>query len=72
MAQGFHNGEDFLRKVKHTMAKHDLKLRVHWGLDLDTVNGEEVNNTYEMLLKRLSVYQELNTSGIWDSALLID
>jgi hypothetical protein len=68
MAQGFHNGEDFLRKVKPTMAKHDPKLRVHLGLDLDTVNGEEVENIYEILLKWLILYRELNKSGIWDSA----
>jgi hypothetical protein len=66
MLVGVTSGKDLLKAVKARMATEYPLLRVHWGLDLDTVDGEEVKRTYEMFPKWLDMYRELNASGMWD------
>ncbi|KAH7133916.1 hypothetical protein EDB81DRAFT_887725 [Dactylonectria macrodidyma] len=42
-------------------------VRVHWGLDLDTVQKGDLAIKYSQSDKWLAVYKQLNSTGIWNS-----
>ena len=64
---GIRNGEDLLREVKNAVCTKGSGVRVHWGLDLDTVSGDEVHGMFPQYDRWLSVYRQLNTSGVFNS-----
>ena len=61
------NGEKLLREVKNAVCTKGSGVRVHWGLDLDTVSGDEVHDMFPQYDHWLSVYRQLNTSGMFNS-----
>ena len=64
---GISNGENLLREVKNAVCTKESGVRVHWGLDLDTVSGAEVYDMFPQYDRWLSVYRQLNTSGMFNS-----
>jgi hypothetical protein len=68
MLFGIKTGYELLTAVKERTAVPGSPVRVHWGLDLDTVKGEEVQRVFPKYGKWLSVYHKLNSTGIFDSA----
>ena len=64
---GIHHGEDLLREVKEAMCTKGSGIRVHWGLDLDSVQGDEVHDMFPKYDRWLSVYKQLNSSGLFNS-----
>jgi hypothetical protein len=67
MLVGVDTGTELLKAVKERVAATDVNLRVHWGLDLDTVDGKQVQERYPLFSKWLEVYKTLNSTGIFDS-----
>jgi L-gulono-1,4-lactone dehydrogenase len=67
MLVGVDTGTELLKAVKERVAATNVKLRVHWGLDLDTVNGDEVRERYPRFPEWLEVYEKLNSTGMFDS-----
>lgn len=65
---GINNGESLLRAVKEKMCVKGSGVRVHWGLDLDTVSAGEMHDMFSKFDRWLSVYRQLNSSGIFDNA----
>lgn len=65
---GINNGESLLRAVKEKMCVKGSGVRVHWGLDLDTVSASEMHDMFPKFDRWLSVYRQLNSSGIFDNA----
>ena len=69
MLDGITHGKDLLESVKREVAKAGSGVRVHWGLDyLDTVTAQEVPEMYAQFPKWKNVYEELNKTGVFDSA----
>lgn len=66
MLYGASNGPLLLKQIKDTVCTPGSGVRVHWGLDLDFVTGQEVPEEYPLFNKWLSVYQNLNASGMWN------
>ena len=64
---GIKHGEDLLKDVKKAMCTPGSGVRVHWGLDLDTVTGDEVRDMFPMYDRWLGVYRQLNSTGRFDS-----
>ena len=64
---GIRNGEILLREVKNTVCMKGSGVRVRWGLDIDTVSGSEVHDMFPQYDRWLSLYRQLNTSGIFNS-----
>ncbi|KAK3171351.1 hypothetical protein OEA41_003435 [Lepraria neglecta] len=64
---GINNGENLLREVKEAVCTKGSGVRVHWGLDLDTVTGDEVHDMFPKYDQWLSVYKQLNSSGMFNS-----
>ena len=67
MLYGTNNGCNLLKTVKEKMCVPGSGVRVHWGLDLDTVKGQEMPGMFENWSRWLSVYHELNKGGMWNS-----
>lgn len=67
MLVGIRTGKDLLRFVKGEMCKQGNGVRVHWGLDLDTVTGEQAQDMYPQWPKWLAVYKQLNQTGMWNN-----
>ncbi|MCJ1468789.1 hypothetical protein MMC07_007419 [Pseudocyphellaria aurata] len=65
---GINNGESLLRAVKERMCVKGSGVRVHWGLDLDTVSASEMHDMFPKFDRWLSVYRQMNSSGIFDNA----
>lgn len=65
---GVNNGENLLKNVTERVIQGNPSVRVHWGLDLDTVTGTQVQMRYEKYGKWLAVYQNLNSTGMFNSA----
>ena len=64
---GITNGVTLLKEVKEAICVKGSGIRVHWGLDLDTVTKDEVPDMFPQYEKWLSVYRQLNSSGIFNS-----
>ncbi|KAL4728305.1 hypothetical protein ACLX1H_005048 [Fusarium chlamydosporum] len=70
MLFGIKTGNDLLKYMRQELCSgEDGKgVRVHWGLDLDTVTKGDTAEMYpETYEKWLAVYQKLNSTGIWNS-----
>ena len=63
---GIRNGENLLREVKNAVCMKGSGVRVHWGLDIDTVSGSEVNDMFPQYDRWLSVYRQLDISGMFN------
>ncbi|KAL1871939.1 hypothetical protein Daus18300_004575 [Diaporthe australafricana] len=65
---GIQRGVELLQEVKSAMSSADRSIRVHWGLDLDTVTAQDLRDWYgDNLDKWLSVYRELNVKGMFNN-----
>ncbi|KAG8157159.1 hypothetical protein KVR01_012867 [Diaporthe batatas] len=65
---GIQKGEELLQEVKSAMSTADRSIRVHWGLDLDTVTAQDARDWYGANLDRwLGVYREANVNGIFNN-----
>ena len=67
MMVGIKTGDELLRAIIKRVQAENPAVRVHWGLDLDTVNNETVPRLYPQFPKWDQVYRELNKSGLFDS-----
>jgi hypothetical protein len=67
MLVGVKTGDGLLRAITKRVQAGNSKVRVHWGLDLDTVESEDLVERYPELPKWLKVYSELNGTGIFNS-----
>jgi hypothetical protein len=68
MIFGVKTGEELLKSVTQKIVSENPAVRVHWGLDLDTVTGKQVQMGYEKYPKWLAVYQQLNSTGRFNSS----
>lgn len=65
---GIKKGVELLQEVKSAMSSADRSIRVHWGLDLDTVTAEDARDWYGDNLDRwLSVYRQANANGMFNN-----
>lgn len=65
---GIEKGEELLREVKGAMSSADRSIRVHWGLDLDTVTAQDARDWYGVNFdKWLGVYREANANGMFNN-----
>lgn len=67
MLLGVKSGTDLLKAVTKAVQASNPKVRMHWGLDLDTVDHDSIVRLYPEFPKWLEVYSELNTSGMFNS-----
>jgi L-gulono-1,4-lactone dehydrogenase len=65
---GIKKGEELLREVKSAMSSADRSIRVHWGLDLDTITTQDAHDWYGENLERwLGAYREANANGMFNN-----
>lgn len=65
---GIKKGVELLQEVKSAMSSADRSIRVHWGLDLDTITAQDARDWYGDNLDRwLSVYREANANGMFNN-----
>ncbi|POS74975.1 hypothetical protein DHEL01_v206637 [Diaporthe helianthi] len=65
---GISQGKELLQEVKTAMSSADRSIRVHWGLDLDTVTSQDARDWYGANLdKWLTVYREANANGMFNN-----
>lgn len=65
---GIKKGEELLQEVASAMSSADRSIRVHWGLDLDTVTAQDARDWYGSNLdKWLAVYREANANGMFNN-----
>ncbi|KXX75490.1 L-gulono-1,4-lactone dehydrogenase [Madurella mycetomatis] len=68
MLVGLETGRELARRVKERLCTRDEEsARVHWGLDLDFVSGEDVRAWYPDFERWVEVYKELNTTGMFNN-----
>lgn len=69
MLAGIETGNELLTYVKDTLYRDPAikGLRIHWGLDLDTVTKEEIPGMFPKWGEWLDVYDQLNTSGMFNN-----
>lgn len=68
MLVGLETGRELARSVKERLCTRDEEsVRVHWGLDLDFVTGEDVRAWYPDFERWVEVYKELNTTGMFNN-----
>ncbi len=53
------------------MCIQGLEVRVHWGLDHDTVARAEVHGMFPSYERWFSVYRQANSTGMFDNAFTI-
>lgn len=64
---GIDKGVELLQELKSAMSS-DPSIRVHWGLDLDTITAQDVWNWYgENMDRWLKVYRQLNVNGMFNN-----
>ncbi|KAK6534824.1 hypothetical protein TWF281_006124 [Arthrobotrys megalospora] len=69
MLLGIETGPQLLTEITRKVQASNPEVRVHWGLDLDTVRKDSLVELYPELPKWLKVYAELNTMGVFDNPL---
>ena len=69
MLVGINSGNALLKAVVKRVQDQNQDVRVHWGLDLDTVDEHSVRNRYSEFPKWQSVYEKLNVTGLFNSPL---
>jgi len=71
MLVGVNTGVELLKAVTERVCQANPNMRVHWGLDLDTVDGKEVQQRYPNYWKWMEVYKKLNkklnSTGMFDN-----
>lgn len=69
MLAGVTTGPGLLAHMKEVLCSgpQGKSVRVHWGLDLDTVTKNDVSEMYPKWDQWLGVYGQLNTLGMWNS-----
>ncbi|PKS08088.1 hypothetical protein jhhlp_005363 [Lomentospora prolificans] len=68
MLVGVKTGRELARYVKERMCEKDsASVRVHWGLDLDFVTGEDVKAWYPHFDRWQAVYTQLNSTGMFNN-----
>jgi hypothetical protein len=67
MLVGIKTGDKLLKAITKRVQAGNPEVRVHWGLDLDTVGGEGLVERYKEFPKWLKVYSELNPTGLFNS-----
>ncbi|KAF4333925.1 L-gulonolactone oxidase [Fusarium beomiforme] len=69
MLFGIKTGDDLLKYMRQGLCEGEegKGVRVHWGLDLDTVKKGDLESMYPESESWLAVYKELNSTGIWNS-----
>lgn len=68
MLVGIESGKDLLKAVKKEMCTPGSGVRVHWGLDLDTVTGMDAKEWYPRWDEWVAAYEEMNGGGLFDNA----
>jgi hypothetical protein len=66
MFNGINNGQNLLRSIEKAFSG-DPEVRTHWGLELDVVDGKEVSAMYAKYPQWLTVYRQLNTTGMFNN-----
>ncbi|KAJ3541563.1 hypothetical protein NM208_g4556 [Fusarium decemcellulare] len=71
MLYGIDTGQQLLKFMTQELCSgpEGEGVRVHWGLDLDTVQKGDLAKRYPQSDKWLAVYRQLNSTGIWNSPL---
>jgi L-gulono-1,4-lactone dehydrogenase len=67
MLTGTKNGMDLLKTIEQLMCA-EKDVRVHWGLELDTLQGGQIPMMYPQYARWLSVYRQLNATGMFDNS----
>ncbi|KAF4446900.1 L-gulonolactone oxidase [Fusarium austroafricanum] len=69
MLFGIKTGDELLKYMRQELCSgpEGKGVRVHWGLDLDTVKKGDLASMYPESDKWLAVYKKLNSTGIWNS-----
>ncbi|KAK6067400.1 D-arabinono-1,4-lactone oxidase [Seiridium cupressi] len=69
MLYGIKSGNQLLKYVRQQLCSGGAGkgVRVHWGLDLDTVQKDDLATMYPQSSKWLAIYKQLNSTGIWNS-----
>jgi hypothetical protein len=69
MLFGIKTGDQLLKYMRQELCSgpEGQGVRVHWGLDLDTVKKGDLETMYPESGKWLAVYKSLNSTGIWNS-----
>lgn len=68
MLVGVETGASLARSIKeHMCTKDTSSVRVHWGLDLGLVTGDDVRAWYPGFEAWQAVYQQLNTTGMFNN-----
>ncbi|KAF3908307.1 hypothetical protein AA313_de0206768 [Arthrobotrys entomopaga] len=69
MLLGIKSGTQLLKEITKRVQASNPRMRVHWGLDLDTVqkDGNNIEILYPGYSNWLKVYYETNTMGIFDN-----
>ncbi|RBQ64559.1 hypothetical protein FVER14953_01654 [Fusarium verticillioides] len=69
MLFGVKTGEELLKLMRKELCNGEEGdgVRVHWGLDLDTVKKGDLEKMYPESERWLAVYGEMNSTGIWNS-----
>jgi hypothetical protein len=61
------NGEALLDAIQKVMCA-EPGVRVHWGLELDVLQGAQLPQMYSQFPQWKSVYQQLNSKGLFDNS----
>jgi L-gulono-1,4-lactone dehydrogenase len=69
MLAGINTGTELLQAITKRVQAGNDKVRVHWGLDLDTVEGKDLPKLYTKFQTWLNVYSQLNRNGMFNSPL---
>ena len=61
------NGQALLDSIQKVMCA-DPSVRVHWGLELDVLQGAQLPQMYTQFPQWKAVYQQLNSKGLFDNS----
>lgn len=67
MLTGTQHGMELLRSIEKVMCA-EKDVRIHWGLELDTLQGAQIPMMYSQYERWLSVYRQLNSTGMFDNS----
>lgn len=67
MLGGVASGSELVKAVKARMVARGSGIRVHWGLDLDTVTADEARDMYPLFSRWEAVYRQINATGVFDN-----
>lgn len=67
MLGGVASGSELVKAVKARMVTKGSGIRVHWGLDLDTVTADEARDMYPLFDRWEAVYRQINETGAFDN-----